>query len=306
MKTRLIFLVLLLVGFSCGTNNKPVSDAQKEKIKAEVKGVVDTIFKGAEEANFEMAIETWLDSPDFVYTYNGSSFVYKQFVDAMKPVFGTIKDQKITIVDEKYAVLDNSTVLYICNSKCIVNYKDGHSILQDPYSTQFLFKKVNGSWKVINCAESGAEKNITNRESSKGLNQVELMKQLIGNWKVMTGKDTTFIMEIKSYGSGLESFMKTESKGKILMEAKSLYGYDKKNDILIESQIEHSSPESILWALWFTSANKAEEILLGEYLNPAEVTVKWEYELKPNDLLVATFKEKNNVVAVYTFTRGKK
>ncbi len=46
MKTRLIFLVLLIVCFSCGTNNKPVSDAQKEKIKGEVKEVVNTFFKG--------------------------------------------------------------------------------------------------------------------------------------------------------------------------------------------------------------------------------------------------------------------
>ena len=67
MKTRLIFLVLLIVCFSCGTNNKPVSDAQKEKIKGEVKEVVNTIFKGCEEANFDMATEPCLDSPDFVY-----------------------------------------------------------------------------------------------------------------------------------------------------------------------------------------------------------------------------------------------
>ena len=58
MKTRLIFLVLLIVCFSCGTNNKPVSDAQKEKIKGEVKEVVNTIFKGAEEANSDMVLET--------------------------------------------------------------------------------------------------------------------------------------------------------------------------------------------------------------------------------------------------------
>ena len=71
MKTRLILLVLLIVSFSCGTNNKPVSDAQKEKIKGDVKEVVNTIFKGAEEANFEMATEPWLDSPDFVLINNG-------------------------------------------------------------------------------------------------------------------------------------------------------------------------------------------------------------------------------------------
>ena len=37
MKTKLIFLVMLIACISCGTNNKPVSDAQKEKIIGEVK-----------------------------------------------------------------------------------------------------------------------------------------------------------------------------------------------------------------------------------------------------------------------------
>ena len=71
MKITLIFLVLLIVCLSCGTNNKPDSDAQKEKIIGEVKEVVSTIIKGAEEANSDMIIETCLDSPDFIASFNG-------------------------------------------------------------------------------------------------------------------------------------------------------------------------------------------------------------------------------------------
>ena len=170
MKTRLVYLVLLIVCFSCGTNNKPVSDAQKEKIKGEVKEVVNTFFKGAEEANADMIIGTYLDSPDFVFTYNGNSFRYKQCADMAKSVFGTLKNQKITVVDEKYAVLDNSTVMVTVNNKCLMNYKDGHSVLQDPWISQILFKKIDNKWKVISGAESGIEKSVSS-ESSKGLNQ---------------------------------------------------------------------------------------------------------------------------------------
>ena len=86
MKTRLIFLVLLIACISCGTNNKPVSDAQKEKIKGEVKEVVNTFIKGCEEVNSDMAIKPFLDSPDFVYIANGKTYSYKEF-NVMKPVF---------------------------------------------------------------------------------------------------------------------------------------------------------------------------------------------------------------------------
>jgi hypothetical protein len=81
MKTRLVYLLLLIVCISCGANNKPVSDAQKEKIKGEVKEVVNTFFKGCEEVNFDMALKPFLDSPDFAYIYNGYALDYKGLVD---------------------------------------------------------------------------------------------------------------------------------------------------------------------------------------------------------------------------------
>jgi len=51
MKTKLIFLLLLILSISCSTKNKLVSDVQKEKIKGEIKEVVNTFIKGCEEAN---------------------------------------------------------------------------------------------------------------------------------------------------------------------------------------------------------------------------------------------------------------
>jgi hypothetical protein len=143
MKTRFIFLVLLIVCFSCGTNNKPVSDAQKEKIKGEVKEVANAMFKGCEEANVNMAVESFLDSPDFIYIYNGLSFNYKEVVDVLNPLFGELINQEVTITDEKYVFLDKSTVIYTTNCKFLENYKDGHAIVSDPMVVQVIFKKIN-------------------------------------------------------------------------------------------------------------------------------------------------------------------
>jgi len=227
MKTKLIFLLLLIVCFSCGTNNKPVSDAQKEKIKGQVKEVVNTIFKGAEEANFEMATEPWLDSPDFVLINNGMTLSYKEVVDAFIPLFGTLLNQKITIVDEEYAVLDKSTVLYTTNCKSLMNFKDGHSTLADPEAMQFTFKKINNEWKVIYAVDSYVEKCVPS-ESSKGLNQVELFKQMIGTWKAEIARDTFYLAQYKPFGNGLEGNIKIVTGGKKIMEGKVLLGYDKK------------------------------------------------------------------------------
>jgi hypothetical protein len=258
MKTRLIFLVLLIVSFSCGTNNKPVSDAQKEKIQGEVKEVVNIIFKGAEEANFEMATEPWIDSPDFVYSYNGNSYGYKEFVDAMKPMFGSFLNQKCTIVGEKFAILDNSTVSYTANTKWLVNYKDGHSILQDPWVMQIIFKKIDSKWKVINCVESGVEKSVPS-ESSKGLNQAELLMQYVGNFEAPSGKDTTEFVQFKSLQGQnvLSLYAKVVTKEKILFEETGFWGYDAANN-KIDLSVMVSNGYVFHYLGEFTSSDKLE------------------------------------------------
>ena len=231
MKTRFIVIVLLIACYSCGTNNKPVSDAQKEKIKGEVKEVANAMFKGCEEANFEMATEPWLDSPDFVLINNGMTLSYKEVVDAFKPLFGTLLNQKITIVDEEYTVLDKSTVLYTTNCNSLMNFKDGHSTLADPEAMQFTFKKINKKWKVIYAADSYVEKSVPS-ESSKGLNQAKLLMNWVGNFEIPSGKDTTEFVQFKSLQGGnvLSLYAKVVTKGKILFEETGFWGYDATNN----------------------------------------------------------------------------
>ena len=109
MKTRLIFLVILIACISCGTNNKPVSDAQKEKIKGEVKEVVNTFIKGCEEANPDMAAEPLFDSPDFVYILNGRALSYRELVDGMRPNFSKFFNQNLVWQSE----IRNTTIFLI-------------------------------------------------------------------------------------------------------------------------------------------------------------------------------------------------
>ena len=222
MKTRLIFLVLLIVCFSCGTNNKPVSDAQKEKITGEVQEIVHTVFKGAEEANFDMVVETWYDSPDFVYMCNGKTYTYKETMDEMKQFLNVLVNQECTIVDEKYAVPDNSTVLGTINTRWLMNYKDGHSVLQDPWAVQFTFKKIDNKWKVIYHVESGFEKIVKAGETPKELNQIELMKQFAGTWKSVKN-DTINIIEDNLYGDGHDSLFKNRNQRKDNLGRKDTY-----------------------------------------------------------------------------------
>ena len=303
MKTRFILLVLLIVCISCGTNNKPVSDAQKEKIKEEVKEVLNNIFKGAEEANADMIIGSYLDSPDFVFTYNENSFSYKQFADMAKSLYGTFKNQKGTIVDEKYVVIDNSTVLYTANTKWLMNYKDGHAILHDPCTMQYIFKKVDSKWKIISGNESGVEKNVPN-ETSKELNQVELMKQNIGYWKCDIAKGTTGFYVTKPYGTGLDCDYKFVTKGKTVKEGKDLWGYDKRIDKYLWATVTKGSDIEVR-VFWFITNTKYEVILYSDISNPEKASWKIKGEFKSPALIVETTIVNNKTVKTDTWTRVK-
>jgi len=305
MNTRLIFLVLLIVNFSCGTNNKPVSDAQKEKIKGEVKEVVNKFIKGCEELNFDMAVEPFLDSPDFEYVGNGKTYNYQELM-AMRPLFDKMLSQKLTIVAEKFKVLDNSNVVYTANSKWLQNYKDGHSILEDPEAFMFIFKQIDNKWRITYWVDSWVEQTVKYKEPSKELNQVELMKKFVGKFKGELGKDTVVISEIKSFGiSGLEANQKTLFKDKVLSEEKNVWGYDKKYDKYICARIWKDNPEIVLMVFWFTSENTCERIPLEFISNPEQATSKAIYEFKSPDLTKKTDIVNNKPVRTYSWTRVK-
>jgi hypothetical protein len=306
MKTKLIFLVMLIACYSCDTNNNPVSDAQKEKIKGEVKEVLNTFIKGCDELNFDMAIEPFLDSPDFEYIANGRTYNYQELM-AMRPLFDKMINQKLTIADEKYKVLNNSTVLFTTNYKWLQNYKDGHSILEDPASFMFMFKKINNKWRIIYWVDSYVEKNVAS-ESSKELNQVELFKQILGTWKgEYDNKDSTIVLEMKSFGNGaLDVNQKGFFKDKIFFEQKFVSGYDKKSDKFIGAMISKDNPEIILFAFWFTSKTTYQRIPFEFISNPEQATSKAIYELTSPDSMDATFINKNKPDKTYKWVRIKK
>jgi hypothetical protein len=295
---------MLIVSVSCGTNNKPLSDAQKEKIKGEVKEVVNTFYKGCEEVNLDKVLETSYDSPDYIYINNGYAFSYKECIDVFKPVFSTMLNQKITVADEKYSFPDNSTVLYSNHCKSLTNYKDGHAILQDPTVMLLIFKKIDEKWKIIYGVESYIQKNVKNTEISKDLNQVELHKRIIGYWKSEVAKDTTCLWDVKSYGTGFECYFKYVTNENVVMDGKQLWGYDNNLDKFTMAEMIKGMDNKI-FASWFISKDKCEMLPIEDISNPDQAQLKWEVEFKSPGTFIQTTIAVNKPNRTDTWTRVK-
>ncbi len=135
-------------------------------------------------------------------------------------------------------------------------------------------------------------------------NQVELMKQIIGNWKVELPKDTVYYENIKAFGTGLECYDKTVVKDKMITEEKELYGYDSKLDKYVGADFVKGKDIEI-WAIWFTSNTKYEGIHFSDISNPDKASFKIEGEVKSPDALSQNFIMNGKIVLTYNFKRIK-
>lgn len=147
---------------------------------------------------------------------------------------------------------------------------------------------------------------IQAQTTQPGLNQVELMKQLIGTWKNESAKDTVFTAEFKSYGNGgMEFNLKSVAQGKIWLEMKQLWGYDTKNDKFVVAGLMKDNPNITLEAALFTAKNKWEQVPFEFVSKPELATSKVIFEFKSPDLVVRNQIVNNKSVGTETYTRVK-
>ena len=302
MKAHYLLFVLLFLCFSCGT--KTVSDSEKEKIEKEVKEQINTTIKAIESADPEALKQTLFDSPDYRYSAGGRTFDYKATNGFAQWFFGTLKNQKGEITNEKIWILDKSTALYVAESKWTMNFKDGRIISQEPWVWENLLKKVDGKWLSIYTGEFGTEKLIPNPEKQKELNQIELHKQFIGTWKAETGKDTTFYLDIKPYGNSLEGNMKFVTKGKIVSEGKQLWDYDKTTDRFIVMEL-FKGMGSKIYSSSFTSKTKCVIVESSNAMYPDNAQQKWEIEIHLPQSMLENYFVANKLNKTTTYQRVK-
>ena len=141
--------------------------------------------------------------------------------------------------------------------------------------------------------------------SGESLNQIELMKQWVGNWKAEHGKDTVWTIEVKPFNNAFEFYAKCEAQGvKVTeMEWKKLIGYDEQNDRFIEAIIHNNHPELILMSLRFRTPTVVEEVDMANFAHPENAWIIRRVEFKSQDLFTWTNIVNGKVKQVSTFKR---
>jgi hypothetical protein len=136
------------------------------------------------------------------------------------------------------------------------------------------------------------------------LNQVELIKQLLGNWKSEVGQDTVEYSELNLYGTGIYADFKYITKGKAFLEGKQLYGYDKKKDKFIVSVLVKGM-DIQLGVLWFISEKIGVIYNFTDISNLENATFKIEVEFKSPDIMLYKTIVNNYIISTKTYVRIK-
>jgi hypothetical protein len=155
----------------------------------------------------------------------------------------------------------------------------------------FFFLSVNG---------------IYAQNAQTDLNQMELLKQFTGTWENKAIKDTLYTAEFKPYGSGgLEFNLKGVAQGKLWLEMRQLWGYDKKSDKIVIGGLMKDSPSFMLQAAWFTAKNRFEQVPYEFASNPDKAGFVVVFDLKSPDLVIRTEIVNGKSLVPETYTRVK-
>ena len=138
------------------------------------------------------------------------------------------------------------------------------------------------------------------------LNQMELLKQFTGTWENKTIKDTLYTAEFKPYGSGgLEFNLKGVAQGKVWLEIRQLWGYDKKSDKVVIGGFMKDSPNFMLQAAWFTAKNRFKQVPYEFASNPEKAGFIVVFDLKSPDLVIRTEIVNGKSLVAETYSRVK-
>jgi len=135
------------------------------------------------------------------------------------------------------------------------------------------------------------------------LNQIELMKQLLGTWKTEFSNGNSMVLDFTPFGNAMVGKVKSTSNGVTKDVILEIWGFDEKNDKIIVAEVFNNTPVMEIDVLWFSSKNIIEGVMQKDISNPE---IKYKIEIKSPDTFLMITKENNSTPSIITWNREKK
>ena len=166
MKRNIFVAALLLFIIGCTSQQSDqLTQQQKDQIKSEVKVVVDSIIAKAERLDISGSMQYYWDSPEFVvYNSDGSRSDFQAMKKSVEWFADSVSAFKLATVREEFPVVTKDLVIYAWVGNDELTLKSGDKTKYDPDAETFVFRKLEGKWKIVYLHESAI---VTTQKAGK-------------------------------------------------------------------------------------------------------------------------------------------
>jgi hypothetical protein len=138
-------------------DKQPLSMAEKEQLKKEINAAIDTLILGCENLDMELAFSMFADSPDFLMMgTDGSLCDYQTYLKNNIDYLMACTSFKLTTYRDEIRIINPGIVIYSWAYGAAATLKTGEQDIVDNAGASFVFKKINGAWKVVYYHESSS------------------------------------------------------------------------------------------------------------------------------------------------------
>jgi hypothetical protein len=136
-------------------SGEPLSNSEMGLIKQELQAVIDTLIRGCEALDMETAFGMFDNSPDFLMMGTGGSLCdYQTYLNDNVDYLTTCSAFDLTTLNQEIRVLNRDTALFAWAYQVEATLKTGEKDIIDHAGASFVFRKIEGAWKVVYYHES--------------------------------------------------------------------------------------------------------------------------------------------------------
>ena len=136
-------------------NADSLSNAEQERIKEELREAIDTLIRGCETLDMELAFGIFSDWPDFLMMgTDGSLCDFQTYVDNNVDYLKTCSSFELTTFGEEIRILSREVAIFSWAYGAKATLKTGEQDIVEKAGATFVFGKVENEWKVVYYHES--------------------------------------------------------------------------------------------------------------------------------------------------------
>jgi proline iminopeptidase len=138
------------------TTSEDRQPTDETAIKVEVAKAMDDFKAAVEKVDLAAVLAIAADVPEFRYVMpDGSVIDFAGWKQGHIDYFATVAAHRFFPKSQDIAVLASDTALVTWKGAMEVVPKDGAVLRVDPFAATFLFKRIDGAWKLVHQNESG-------------------------------------------------------------------------------------------------------------------------------------------------------